>query len=189
MSQNELMLHDNLFEDLTPSSAIDHMIAGIERFSNHPNFGYDMVTFGANASKDYQSYYGIGEFPDGAICVGCLATTTIFTIMGEEPNENNIYLAHHPKNGYTAKSVREFEYAVNALRCYGVKTYLTYFNANDRSLYLTIEEIDEITEELFAVIGEKRTQTIIQGHPNDDQLAVFIVHLMEFQAILKNHNL
>lgn len=186
MSQNELTLYSSLFDDLTPSSLIQHIIDGIHRFIDHPTFKYDMITFGANASDHYGRGY---QLSDGPVCVGCLATSTIFTIMNEEPTPENIHMETHPKNGYTAESVREVEYAVNTLRCYNVEDFLVYFRREKQKLQIDLGFIKQIKQEFSEVTGTKKPYPIIGGHPTHDQLFKYIDHMKDLQIILKNHNL
>lgn len=181
MSQKNLELYDNLLEQLTPSSLIDHIIEGIEHFKDHPTFAYDMITFGSSASDDYRKYYSKGDTEEDILCVGCLATSTIFKLMDEEPSPNNIHLKNHPTNGYTYESVKATEYAVNSIRCYNIPSFLIYFR-------VPRDIIIEITNSFSTYISDRHSLTI-NGHPKNGELDIFIKNMRILQQILKNHNL
>jgi hypothetical protein len=188
MSQSTLQFYKSLWEELTPSSLISHIIKGIITFMDRDDFVYGMHTFGDNASSNYAFYYGGKDAKHESICVGCIATSTIFKIMGVDPNPDNIWLENHPTKDYTSESVRNVEYAVNTLRSYNIRTYLTYFS-NAKDIGLSDESISDIHEECLGSLGGRYSLNTIKGHPTKDQLLTYIQHLKQIQFILINHNL
>lgn len=175
---------ENIFKHINPIQAIDYAIKGIERFRNKEGFKFDMETFGT-----YGRYLG----GDDNICYGCLATACIFTIVDEEPNEDNIDYVYHPVNGYTRDSVSDFEDAMDSLRQGMIISFLEQFVCKSirvfdekygSSAQCKVRETLDWDKDLEPL---RYYDTIfIYGEPTDEELDEFVEELKAFQKELKN---
>lgn len=146
MSQQSLELEKNIFDDYLPSQIIEIVIQALHKFKNRDDFAFDFSTFGAV----YYSLFIRGTLPKkyhgkDKLCVGCLATASIFHIMDEEPTFETIERKHHPRNGYSYDSIVELEDAIDALRHHNYTIFLKRYSRY-RPLNLSNREIHEIRE-------------------------------------------
>lgn len=170
---------DQIIEKLpTPFDAIEAMIKGLERFSDHPQFTVDMITFG--------SYYETYSRPDGGVCFGCAATCTLMDISGGF-SVDKVKLLGTLKG---PKDLVEFEYLIDAVRATELHSLWAFYD------FVPIQGLDYLPPSYF--LGNRFQKSLgkwkdlvaalrlFHEHPDRDKLRVDFV---DHSPVLIRHTL
>lgn len=134
-------------KDLIPSDVISALLEGIETYRKNPKFTYSMSTYGGHDSM-------------GIKCYGCIATTTIFSLMKTPITPKNVHPQCHPRGMYTKDSIIALERAVNAVRLGRVEDFLNFWDIH----YQTVNRILALCQQVFNGLSEEEKLTNTSFH-------------------------